>query len=73
MVKPDKSYTEKMKRNKCIPLSITKIATAIYALEKGNLQDQVTISEEATNVAGTRVYLEPGEVVSLEKLIIGIS
>ena len=54
------------------PASITKIATAIYALEKGNLQDQVTISEEATNVAGTRVYLEPGEVVSLEKLIIGM-
>ena len=50
------------------PASITKIATAIYALEKGKLQDQVTISEEATNVAGTRVYLEPGEVVSLEKL-----
>lgn len=54
------------------PASITKIATAIYALEKGNLQDQVTISEEATHVAGTRVYLEPGEVVSLEKLIIGM-
>lgn len=54
------------------PASITKIATAIYALEKGKLQDQVTISEEATNVAGTRVYLEPGEVVSLEKLIIGM-
>lgn len=62
-----KNATKKM-----YPASITKIATAIYAIEKGNLQDQVTVSEQATNVIGTKVYLEPGEVVSLEKLIIGM-
>lgn len=54
------------------PASITKIATAIYAIEKGNLQDFVIVSENATNVIGTTVYLEPGEKVTLEKLIIGM-
>lgn len=41
-------------------------------IEKGNLNDAVTISENARNVEGTRVYLEPGEEVSLEQLIIGL-
>lgn len=54
------------------PASITKIATAIYAIETSNLNDLVTISENARNTEGTRVYLEPGEQVSLEKLIIGM-
>ncbi|NCU17332.1 D-alanyl-D-alanine carboxypeptidase family protein [Pallidibacillus pasinlerensis] len=54
------------------PASITKIATAIYAIENGVLSDQVVVSEQATKVEGTTVYLEPGEIVSLEKLIIGM-
>lgn len=54
------------------PASITKIATAIYAIENGDLSDDVVISETATNVEGTTVFLEPGEVVTLKKLIIGM-
>lgn len=54
------------------PASITKIATAIYAIENGDLSDDVVISETATNVEGTTVFLEPGEIVSLKKLIIGM-
>lgn len=57
---------------KMYPASLTKIATAIYALEKGNLQDKVVVSKEATEVDGTRVYLEEGEVVTLEHLIQGM-
>ncbi len=38
------------------PASLTKIATAIYAIEKGNLEDIVTISKNAREVEGTRVF-----------------
>lgn len=54
------------------PASITKIATAIYAIEHCDLNEQVTVSANATKVEGTKVYLEPGEVVSMEKLLIGM-
>lgn len=57
---------------KLYPASLTKIATAIYAIEKGNLNDVVTISDNAANVEGTRVYLNAGEKVTLKKLIQGM-
>ncbi len=63
---------EKNGHKKEYPASITKIATAIYAIEKGNLSDTVEISERATQVDGTRVYLEPGEKMTLEQLITGM-
>lgn len=55
-----------------VPASLTKIATAIYAIEKGNLNDKVTISKEVTEVEGTRVYLVEGETVTLKHLIQGM-
>ncbi|WP_318153030.1 D-alanyl-D-alanine carboxypeptidase family protein [Metabacillus arenae] len=63
---------EKNSEQKMYPASITKIATAIYAIENGNLSDMVTISEKARNVEGTRVYLEEGEQVPLKKLVQGL-
>lgn len=54
------------------PASLTKVATAIYAIEHGNLDAIVTTSEKARNVDGTRVYLEVGEQVTLKKLIQGL-
>lgn len=57
---------------KMYPASLTKIATAIYALEKGSLDDMVLISEHAAKEEGTSVYLETGEKVSLEKLLNGM-
>lgn len=54
------------------PASVTKIATAIYAIENANLNDMVTVSENARYAKGTRVYLEAGEQVTLEKLLYGL-
>ncbi|SEN94262.1 D-alanyl-D-alanine carboxypeptidase [Mesobacillus persicus] len=54
------------------PASLTKVATAIYAIENGNLEDMVTVSERARNADGTRVYLEVGEKVPLKKLVQGL-
>ena len=47
------------------PASLTKIATAIYAIENGTLEDIVTVSKNARRADGTRVYLEEGEFESL--------
>jgi serine-type D-Ala-D-Ala carboxypeptidase (penicillin-binding protein 5/6) len=57
---------------KMYPASITKIATAIYAIEKGNLDSLVTVSGNAVRQDGTRVYLNEGEQVPLKKLIQGM-
>lgn len=50
------------------PASLTKVATAIYAIENGDLEAIATTSEKARQVDGTRVYLEVGERVSLKSL-----
>jgi D-alanyl-D-alanine carboxypeptidase len=63
---------EKNSKEKLSPASITKIATAIYAIENGNLDELVTVSENARNVDGTVVYLEVGEQVPLMKLVQGL-
>lgn len=54
------------------PASITKIATAIYAIENGDLDEIVTVSEKARNAEGTKVFLEEGEQVPLKRLIQGM-
>ncbi|OCA85889.1 hypothetical protein A8F94_13630 [Bacillus sp. FJAT-27225] len=63
---------EKNARERKYPASLTKVATAIYAIETGNLDDTVTVSKKAREVEGTRVYLEEGEQVPLRKLIEGL-
>ncbi|WP_324777881.1 D-alanyl-D-alanine carboxypeptidase family protein [Virgibacillus senegalensis] len=54
------------------PASLTKVATAIYAIETADLDEMVTVSAKARAVEGTRVYLEEGEQVPLKKLIQGM-
>ncbi|MBN8202782.1 D-alanyl-D-alanine carboxypeptidase (plasmid) [Cytobacillus firmus] len=63
---------EKNSSKKMYPASLTKVTTAIYALEKGNINDIVTVSKNARQVEGTRVYLEEGEKVQLRKLVQGL-
>ncbi|MBV7506843.1 D-alanyl-D-alanine carboxypeptidase [Bacillus sp. sid0103] len=57
---------------KMYPASLTKIATAIYAIENGNLNSMVTVSANAVRQDGTRVYLDEGEKVPLKQLIQGM-
>ena len=49
--------------------STTKITTAILALEKGNLNDDVYVSKEAEETGGSSIWLEEGEVFSLEQML----
>lgn len=52
--------------------SITKIMTAIVAIELGDLDDVVTVSPNASGVEGSSIYLLPGEKLSLEDLLYGL-
>ncbi|MBB5173660.1 D-alanyl-D-alanine carboxypeptidase family protein [Texcoconibacillus texcoconensis] len=54
------------------PASITKIVTAIIAIEQANLNEKVTVSRDAVHVNGSRVYLEEGEELPLKQLIQGL-
>src|SRR5690625_4177910 len=59
---------EKNANEQMYPASLTKMATAIYAIETGNLDEVVTVSSRARNTGGSSVYLEEGEQVTLKKL-----
>lgn len=52
--------------------SITKIMTAIVAIENGNLKDMVKTSKNAFGVEGSSIYLKLGEKLSLEDMIYGL-
>ena len=56
------------------PASITKMMTLLLIMEsidngKIKLSDKVTISENASNMGGSQVYLNVGEVMSVDDLI----
>lgn len=56
------------------PASITKVMTALLALEKGQLTDVITVSEHAVySVTGSsHIALAPGEVLTLEEALYGL-
>lgn len=69
---------EKDADSKRPPASVTKIMTLLLifdALSDGNinLTDEVTTSEYAASMGGSQVFLEPGEVQTVETLIKCIS
>jgi serine-type D-Ala-D-Ala carboxypeptidase (penicillin-binding protein 5/6) len=52
--------------------SITKIMTAVLAIESGKMDEIVKVSEQATRAEGSSVYLKPGERIKLEHLVYGL-
>ncbi len=60
---------EQEKDTKLPPASVTKILTAILAIESGKLDDIVTIGVNPPLAEGTKVYLEAGERVKLRDLV----
>lgn len=69
---------EKNADEKLPPASMTKLASMLIIMEyvdsgKINLTDKVTISEEAASMGGSQVFLEAGEVYTVEQLLKGIA
>lgn len=54
------------------PASITKIMTALLALKKGRLSDPIRVSALAASQPPNKVYLVPGEVEPLKKMLYGL-
>ncbi|WP_117170352.1 D-alanyl-D-alanine carboxypeptidase family protein [Paraliobacillus sediminis] len=52
--------------------SITKIMTAILAIESGKMEDTVTVSREAAYTEGSSIYLQEGEKIKLKDLVYGL-
>lgn len=63
---------EKNADNPQLIASITKVMTAIIAIEHGNLTDQVKISQEAVSAEGSSIYLIENEKISLADLLYGL-
>ncbi|MFZ5965817.1 MAG: D-alanyl-D-alanine carboxypeptidase family protein [Bacillota bacterium] len=69
---------EKNSHEKLPPASITKIMTMLLTMEAMEskavrLDDKVLISERASKMGGSQLYLEPGEEKTVEELMKGIS
>lgn len=55
------------------PASTTKVMTAILALESGRkLTETLTVSKTATRVPATKLYLRPGQSLTIEDLLYAI-
>ena len=58
--------------NKRSVASISKIMTAILAVESGKLNDVVTIGEEINDAYGSGIYIKIDEQMKLEDLVYGL-
>ena len=54
------------------PASTTKVMTAIIALEKCRLDDEVTVKEDFTKIGGTAIGLLKGDVLTVRDLLLGL-
>lgn len=54
------------------PASTTKIMTALLTIEQGNLDRVVHVSPSAYGVAGSTVYLVPGQRLTIRDLLYGL-
>ncbi len=56
------------------PASITKVMTALLAIKYGNLEDMVTVTEDAviTEPGASLCHINPGDQLTLEQLLYGL-
>lgn len=62
----------------CYPASVTKIMTMVLILEavedgRISLEDKVTVSDAAASMGGSQVYLYPGEVRTVDEMLVAIA
>ena len=58
--------------DKMLIASTTKIMTAIVAIENGNLDKQIEITDVIYEAFGSAIYVEVGEKISLRDLLYGL-
>lgn len=64
-------YSEDMHQVRSVA-SISKIMTAVLALESGDIEREVTIGEEIKKAYGSAIYLQEEEHIKLKDLVYGL-
>ncbi|WP_243290113.1 D-alanyl-D-alanine carboxypeptidase family protein [Bacillus sp. FJAT-47783] len=65
-------FYEKDSHKKMRIASITKIMTAIIAIESGKMDEEVTVSKNAPYTEGSSIYLKQGQKIKLRDLVYGL-
>ena len=63
---------EKNPDSRSLIASTTKIMTALVVCEQCNVLDRVKIPKEAVGIEGSSMYLQEGEVLSVQELLYGL-
>ncbi len=63
---------EKQADEKSLIASTTKIMTALIVCEQCNVLDRVQIPKEAVGIEGSSIYLQEGEVLTVQDLLYGM-
>lgn len=63
---------EKNADRKSLIASTTKIMTALLICERCNVLDQMRIPKDAVGIEGSSMYLQEGEILSLQELLYGL-
>ncbi len=63
---------EKNANQQSLIASTTKIMTAIVVCEQCNVLDRVRIPKEAVGVEGSSIYLQEGEILTVQELLYGL-
>ena len=63
---------EKQADEKSLIASTTKIMTALIVCEQCNVLDRMRIPKEAVGIEGSSIYLQEGEVLTLQELLYGM-
>lgn len=64
-------YSENIHATRSVA-SISKIMTAIVAIENADVKSKVTVGEEISKAYGSGIYIKVGEVLTLEDLLYGL-
>lgn len=68
----DRVLYEKAPNEKALIASTTKIMTALIICEQCNVLDRVRIPKEAVGIEGSSMYLQEGEVLTVQELLYGM-
>ena len=71
-MKSGRVFYSKESNKKILPASLTKVMTAIVAIENGNLTDVSSVGDEIFSIDGSNIYIEPGENILLIDLLYGL-
>ncbi|GAB1475851.1 hypothetical protein MASR2M70_06830 [Bacillota bacterium] len=63
---------EKKSKERAYPASITKIMTALLAIESGYMDRKVVVPAASAGIEGSSIYLAPGEKLSFTDLVYGL-